>query len=1303
MACGTRYTGKSFSTAYVPLKVGDFGCYGLVDSGAAVTLCSESILPSDHHVDSFVDIVISGVTGDKLDIMGTTEVNIKLGDFSSSITVYVVKRMADNVFIIGRDTLVTHECVIDYRNLSFTIGGHKTPLFKAAPVNSRQSSLMLECSQTVHIPPHCIATVQCHLKRNSDRHKRIHLSTTGAVEPVLPTSQLVSGAALVNVCNGKTRLHLINLSDKHVSIYRLSKVASFTSFSAAEINTLNSKIGPVKNTENTDNDNMGNNMSRLRWDDNIEQLYGQLGLDKLTHLSQDEIQAVKSLVSQFRDIFSENDDDLGRTDLVEHEIILDTDKPIRSPYYNIPLHLRPHAEKAVKQLMDLNIIEQSTSNYHSPSFLMRKPDGSGWRLLTDFRQINKHTIRSYQPIQGVHEMLALWNKCTFYSKMDFAKGFYQTQLTPDSRKFTATSIPGVAFFQYVCSPLGLNGSPTFFQSLVEKIFMGLKQSIAVCYLDDVLSASKTFAEMIHNLTLIFERIRISKMLLKPSKCEIFRDSLKFLGYVLSKEGVSTCPEKVQAMVKMAPPANIKGVRSFLGMTGFFRRFVPNYAKLAEPLTKLTKKNAIFHWNDDARNAWETIRAKLVNSPVLAHPDVSKRFTLITDASAYAAGAILTQPDEKGVLHPVCYGSTIFSDNQRNWSTVQRELYSLIYFCEKYQTFLLGAQFDVITDNTALLHLDKFKDIKSQRLWRWFEKLQKYDYKITYSPSKQNPSDALSRLPRTDDELIDTLPKNSEAVISVNVTNAETLAESAPSLTDNTMINQQNCDISIMTVKQWLSDGNRPETSSQLTPELHKYYNSFARLQVQSGLLYREWHTTNKGENSKWLICVPQALQEKVIHLCHDIPMSGHLSYLKTLLRIRSRFYFPRMSVLTQLYVGKCHLCHKRNRDHKTIKAPLKPYCGKEPGHIVHIDLMEALPKSNNYHAILICIDSYTKWTESIALRDTKAVYVARAFLNTWVSRQSVPCQLMSDRGGNVDTAKIIKEVNKMLNITKTHNYSYRPQTNAIAERVIGTIKNMLWKFCQENPKDWVTLLDQVMFAYRTSVHSTTGYSPFFLDKGRLPRLPLDIVMGTKPDNLLGDNYSEAAYNLYHKLQKAYKFVNDNIVTRQEYNKKRYDEKANVKKYDIGSWVYVWKPTPAYCTYRKFYDNYRGPFRIVDKVTDHGYKIDLGSDKYDVVHMEHLKTAIAPSDEVHIDLGGYYGDQQDPQEQSAGELHPDVTGNILDGDFLGDGEMRAEHGSDDGRKPVDNKPNSSRQLVVVPPDTRHSTRDRRQFTPYQHIV
>ena len=410
-------------------------------------------------------------------------------------------------------------------------------------------------------------------------------------------------------------------------------------------------------------------------------------------------------------------------------------------------------------------------------------------------------------------------------------------------------------------------------------------------------------------------------------------------------------------------------------------------------------------------------------------------------------------------------------------------------------------------------------------------------------------------------------------------------------------------------------------------------------------------------------------------------------------RIRSKYYFPQMDLKVKLYLAACHVCLKKRNNVPKLKAPLTPYNGRHPDHIVQMDLIENLPVTRGYKSILVLVDTYSKYAEAVALRDTKVEYIAKAFVNRWCCHQGLPSKLHTDRGSNLDSAGLIKAVYDMLNITKTANTSYRPQTDGGVERLNRSIKNMLWKFCQENPKSWVDCLDQVMFAYRTSVHCMTGFSPYFMDKGRLPRLPLDVILNTAPVPETGEHYGEAAQNLYDRMRKIFLFVEDNMQTKHVSSKKRYDTKARVHKFLVGSYVYVWKPVPQGCTYKKFYDHFRGPFKIVEQITAHTYKISLDEtkDKYDIVHMEMLKDAKIPiGNKPALDIK-HYADDLIP----GGEVVRDDEGDVREETLLSEEEIQNILSPT-----VPSRAKREGTLVRYPP-LRRSTRNRTPRNIYQH--
>jgi len=1117
------------SNIYVAANIGSLFVNCLVDTGAAYSLCSEDILPPDV-VLSPTSVRLNGVTGTPLCISGTVSLPVNFGDVRITLQLIVVSGI-NHKLILGRDFMSATDCEISFKNLTLTINDQELPLIKAS-YKPAKHFLVANCS--LSIKPQTVALIKCNLLKHNPHNRKYrsqaYISTTGIVHPQLKC--VASSSGFYNSHRGTLDVLVCDDTKDEVIVHRNMKVGTFDTLSDSFVNNVNNCLS-IHSRRQSNHINTVNNVNEQfnqRWcGKEIDRLYKLLKLDDLTHLDAEQINQIKSLVTEFKQIFSESDDDIGCTNLMEQTIVLDTHVPIRAKYRNIPLAHRQAAEREVQRLLDLGVIQHSESPYHSPSFLMKKPGSDSYRILTDFRMLNKHVIRSYQSVPSVEMMSSCWKGCKLYSKMDFVKGFYQCNLTPESMKYTATCIPGVAFFEYRKSPLGLSSSPGFFQSLVERMMMGLKSSIVVCYLDDLLSGSSSFSGMLSNLRKIFLRILDSKMLLSPKKVELFKTKLNFLGVTLSEAGISVCEDKLDAIQKMLPPKNTKGIKTFLGMTGFFRKFLKDYAKIAAPLTYLLKKDAIFHWGQDQQKAWETLKHALTVAPTLIHPDVNKKFTLMTDSSSYAIGSILCQRDENGNLHPVSFASKVLSNAEQKWSIVQKELFSLKYFCEKFKTYLINQDFDVIVDNSALLHLDSFKHSDNKRLWRWFETLQNYKFTVTLTPSKSNPSDGPSRLVRNDDSDISCLPERAEVLVNeiTDSTENKILNEASElvSCSHDSIRLAQRSDPTMAIVIQWVEAGHRPESSIELSHDMKTYFNSFNRLSLVNGLLHRSWDDL-KSNKSVILLCIPHNLQEKVIDLCHTIPMSGHYGKEKTVAKLHSRFYFPKLQQKVTLYIDNCKPCLKKAKNRKVLRAPLKPFVASYPNDVLQIDIIESLPSSNGYHAILTMMCRFTMYAEAVPLRSTKVDIIARAVLDKYISRHGIPTQIHSDRGGNVHSADLIQALYKLMGIEKSATTAYRAQSNGGIERFNGTLKGLLWAYCQENPKNWLNCLDQVLFAYRTSVHSATGYSPYFLRYGVHPRLPVDIITGSNPPELDHKLQNRHAHDLYYKLHQVYTFVRD---------------------------------------------------------------------------------------------------------------------------------------------------------------------------------
>lgn len=1116
-----------------------------------------------------------------------------------------------------------------------TIADIRVPLLKPYSNSKSPKAFKVNLSKTVRIPANTVVNnVLCDIRSKSTRKRCFH-TTTGILTPATTLLerkfQISSPSLLLNVCNGKTYIQIANTNSHDIILYRNQTFGVLDNLTQTSVNVLNNYAqNDIPSTEKNSNvpQVQPNQLNKL------EDLFLKLKIDEMTHLSNDEISQVKQLISKYKDLFYDDEMGLPAANLPEHEIVLDTDKPIRTPYRQIPLALRPKAEELIKDLIDKDIIEPSNSPYHSPAFIIKR--GEKYRLVTDYRNVNKHVIRNYQPLPSIETITSLWADCQYWSVLDLHSAYFQLKLAEKSRPITACSIPSVAFFQFKRVPLGISSAVGYFQSQIERTLLGLKNINCVNYLDDIASGAKFFDQMLTNIEVIFDRLQKVGLRLKAEKTKLFQTSMNYLGFKMSNKGLEVDPSKTDAVSKMMVPTSKKAVRSFVGFCSFYRKFVKSYSEIMKPLTDLFKKDVKFKWGPREQAAFDTIREKLVNPPILKFPNLDKRFYLTCDASSTGIACVLQQKSDDGTLHPISYASNVLSPTQSKWSAFQREFYSLVTYCKKFKHFLMGNKFTVRTDNQALVHWSNFKDFDNPKLWRWFITLSQFEFDTEYVPSSKNESDGPSRLPRSNDPKLDNLSQTSVNINKVHVTTKSTNTNSTKSTntkstnTDITVQAPKHCsfnkplvtstdlqkislaqhtDTTLKTVISWVKAGQKPTLSrdtQKLTPQVKVYYNSFNRLKIKDNILYRTWERLDR-ETPDDLICIPQSLTATIIKLCHDIPSGGHLGKPKTLSKIQSRFYWPKMELEISLYIDACDICIKKSQKQKPV-SPLQPFNGTHPNDIVQFDLMENLPQNpKGFRSILVIVDRFTCWVEAVPLRDTKATTIARALLDNWIVRNGIPVQCHSDRGPQF-TAEVMHIVFTLLQVHQTFTVAYRPMSDGAAEAAVKIVKNLLKGFCLENPQKWPDLLQQCLFAYRTSKHASTGYSPFFLHRGHSARLPMDVLLNTFNYKQF-KNHHEFAYDLFKTLRDTYNHVEQNLCQRRDFSKKQYDKRSKIIPYQAGQYVYVWRPRPPH-NKNKFFNHYFGPYKIIKKVTDYTYKLDLGSKSrmHDIVPHDLLRLA-----------------------------------------------------------------------------------------------
>lgn len=381
----------------------------------------------------------------------------------------------------------------------------------------------------------------------------------------------------------------------------------------------------------------------------------------------------------------------------DHQIDLkDEAGPINCRPYRYAAVQKDAIEKLIGEMLHAGVIRQSRSPYASPVVLVKKKDGS-WRLCVDYRALNQVTVKDKFPIPVIEELLEELGGSTIFSKIDLRSGYWQIRMhEPDVPKTAFKTHEG--HYEFLVMPFGLTNAPSTFQSLMNNIFQPYLRKFILVFFDDILIYSRSFSDHIHHLSIALQVLRENLLYAKSNKCFFGHSSIEYLGHVISSGGVYTDPQKVAAVRDWPTPITLKQLRGFLGLTGYYRRFVKDYGKIAKPLTDLLKKDA-FHWTEGSNQAFMALKQAMITAPVLALPNFSKEFIIETDASGQGIGAVLMQEG-----HPIAYISKALSDRFQTLSTYEKEMLAILMAIKKWESYLVDRHFVIKTDHQSLKYL-----------------------------------------------------------------------------------------------------------------------------------------------------------------------------------------------------------------------------------------------------------------------------------------------------------------------------------------------------------------------------------------------------------------------------------------------------------------------------------------------------------------------------------------------------------------------------------------------------------------------
>ena len=903
------------------------------------------------------------------------------------------------------------------------------------------------------------------------------------------------------------------------------------------------------------------------------------------------------LLSKHSDVFSKNDDDIGRTDKVQHMIHTRDEIPTAEPYRAIPPQMRQEIKDHLKKLLDKQIIVESHSPYAAPIVLVRKKDSS-LRLCVDYRKLNAKTVMDAYPLPRIQESFDSLAGAQYFSTLDLASGYHQIEMHPDHQHKTAFTTP-FGLYQYTRMPFGLATAPATFQRLMQNITSDFLFEFLLCYLDDVLIFSKTFEEHLVHLDRFLTRIGEVGLKIKLKKCQLLRREVHYLGHTISRDGVFCQEEKIEAVKTWPRPQTTKDLRSFLGFASYYRRFIQNFAKIAGCLHDLVKDtsegkkksiNITRLWTTEHEDAFEGLKIALTTAPVLQYADYSRPFILETDASHSGLSAILSQEQTDGSVRVIAYASRRLrptEKNSSNYSSFKLEMLAVKWaVTEKFRHYLMGGTFIVYTDNNPLTH---FRTAKLGALeQRWAAELAQFKFDVKYRPGKTNPADGLSRLPLSSQEeaISDSVPTPftdiPEDVCHAHDTVCASLVVESVGETDP--LNQLEIG---QDEKQQLSHVQEETVAvtmwSQLTKEelralqerdlvIGKFMLSwpqkpkathdhsfqvllrqFSRLRIRDGLLYRNVIDPSHGHQEQ--LVLPSSLRPEVLRALHDD--MGHQALDRTLKLLRRRVYWPGFTSDVENYIGACERCTMAKKP--SLRTTSGNLLASRPLETLAIDFTKLEPASDGREDVLIMTDVFSKFSTAIPTRNQEATTVAKALVKEWFSKYGVPDRIHSDQGRDFES-HVVRALCDMYGIKKSHTTAYHPQGNGQCERFNRTLHDLLRTLPPDQKKRWPDHLPELLQAYNSTPHSATGFSPFYILFGQEPRLPIDELLNVPVPEARGP--IDWVRQHHSRLQQAHTKAYNHLMEAAEQRKKIADVGAADHALNIGDFVYLRNRVPG---------------------------------------------------------------------------------------------------------------------------------------------
>ena len=639
---------------------------------------------------------------------------------------------------------------------------------------------------------------------------------------------------------------------------------------------------------------------------------------------------LKEVLWNNRDSFAVTHHELGRCEIIKHDIELSDYTPIKQKYRRIPPHMFDAVKEELNKLHEQGVIRPSMSPWSSPISIAVKSDGSP-RLCIDLRKVNELTKKDAKSIPNVQEMFDRLNGKTIFSSLDLYSGFLQIELEEHCKEITAFTCGPLGFWEMNRMPFGACNSSATFQRTMETVLGNLLHTIALVYIDDIIIHSSSPSDHIQSFDKVFKRLNDYGLRLKPSKCTFFSNEIKFLGHMVTSRGLEKDPSKIPAIIDWPRPTTVTQVRQFMGLCGFLRKFIPKFATIASPITDLTRGYSStqiqFDWTQSQEDAFDTLKDIIAQDVTLAYADFTRPFRLTTDACRTGLGAILEQQEADGKWRPIGFASRRTSESERNYPMHKLEFLCLRWaITEKFSDYLRTHHFTVYSDNNPLTYIltNNKLDATAQR---WVSSLEPYSFTIKYKPGSDNTAvDALSRKYEMEeanntvkyqswaDTICEGFPNEPPQVAAITI--HDTLGDVIPTA-DFDWISLQKSHPSTSFVKAMIMDDQEPTNIKLgiLSNDTKYILRHFNKLLLKDELLYYQ-----DSYESPLRSVVPTSHQIQLTTLYHSL---GHTGTRKVLPLLQERFYWNDMKKTVTNVVSTCERCQKSKTPKHKNRGPLE--------------------------------------------------------------------------------------------------------------------------------------------------------------------------------------------------------------------------------------------------------------------------------------------------------------------------------------------------------------------------------------------